>query len=352
MSKHTLHLTWPLGKTLILALPFVAILLGIGEIMLRQQFVQAYFDTPVLSNRHRHLDRQWHRLETLTKSGVVIDCIALGNSMILNAFDPQLFAQSFQSQTGRPLTCFNFGVDALTPVSAGALAQILIDTYHPQLLIFGTDARDFAISPDSEETSVIMDAAWIQYRLGKFSLEGWLVDHSYLYRYRYRLADFVRLKPDRRVDTPDNKFGFEPLDTTAIITIPPDPNDSSYHIQYYYRVLGDYTIQPDNLTALKQILDQKDRAAVIVVEMPVPETYFYFFDNPEAEYRSFVDTLNAITSDYQVLFLETTSQHLIPDDSWMDYSHVNYKGAHLLSEWLGQQIGKAFADGKVTGLKP
>jgi hypothetical protein len=70
----------------------------------------------------------------------------------------------------RGLSCFNFGVDALTPVSAAYLAQILVDTYHPKLLIFGTDARDFAIDRQSEETTVIADMAWVQYRLGKFNI--------------------------------------------------------------------------------------------------------------------------------------------------------------------------------------
>jgi hypothetical protein len=327
-------------------------ILIIGEIVMRQGWVQNRLDTPTLNGRHRHLERQWHRLETLTESGININCIALGNSMVLNGFDPQIFAQSFQSQSGEEISCFNFGVDALTPVAAGALAQILVETYQPQLLIFGTDARDFAIPEDSEETTVFMDNAWLQYRLGLFNLEGWLVDHSLLYRYRYRLADLVHLSTKQRIETFENKYGFEPLDTVADVTVPPDSNNDAYHIQYYYRVLGNYSIQQENKDALAQILEEKAHTAVVVVEMPVPDTYFNFFDTPTSDYQAFLDTLKAVTGDYQVLFLETTSQDLIPNDGWFDYSHVNNKGATLFSLWLGEQIGRSVVDGLITGFTP
>jgi hypothetical protein len=339
-------------KTLLLTLPFLALFLGIGEVIMRQQFVQAYLDTPTLNSSHRHLERQWHRLETLTKLGVSIDCIALGNSMILNGFDPQIFGQSFESSSGRKLSCFNFGVDALTPVSAAALAQILVETYHPQLLIFGTDARDFAIPKDSGETTVITNMAWIKYRQGAFNVEGWLVEHSYFYRYRHRLADLVRLSLNKRYETDDHKYGYEPQETVVEVTTPPDPNDPSYHVQYYYRTLSNYTVQPDNSEALADIVKEKVYTEVVVVEMPVPETYFYFFDYPEADYESFMDTLRTITANNQVLLLETTREDLIPDDKWMDYSHVNQKGAILFSEWLGQELGQALVDGSLRGLLP
>jgi hypothetical protein len=352
MSKDSIHLTMTSYKTLLLTLPFLALFLGIGEVIMRQQLVQAYLDTPTLNSSHRHLERQWHRLETLTKLGVSIDCIALGNSMILNGFDPQIFGQSFESNSGRKLSCFNFGVDALTPVSAAALAQILVETYHPQLLIFGTDARDFAIPKDSGETTVITNMAWIKYRKGTFNIEGWLVEHSYFYRYRHRLADLVRLSLNKRYETDDHKYGYEPQETVVEVTTPPDPNDPSYHVQYYYRTLSNYTIQPDNTDALADIVKEKEYTEVVVVEMPVPETYFYFFDHPEADYESFMDTLRTITTNNQVLLLETTQEDLIPDDKWMDYSHVNQKGAILFSEWLGQKLGRALVDGSLRGLLP
>ena len=336
-----------------MALIMLGLFLGTGEAVLRQEAVQAYLTTPTLNTRHRHFERQWYRLEALTKSGIQPDCIALGNSMLLNSFDPQIFGRVFYKQTGRELRCFNFGVDALTPVSANALAQILIETYQPKLLIFGTDARDFAIDRDSEETSVITDTAWIQYRLGHFSLEGWLVDHSYLYRYRRSLADLMHLSINRAQIPVTNQYGFEPYDIIFPVTIPPDPSDDSYQVQYYYGILSSYSVRPENQQAFAQIVArQAPGLTVVVVEMPVPDTYFDFFDYPSHDYNEFIKVLKTTTADHHVLFLETTRLRLIPDDGWMDYSHVNRKGATLFSEWLGQQLGKESVDGSLSRLQP
>lgn len=353
MSSHTLDIKRPFGQTLILALLILSLIMGAGEITVRQQKVQAYLAVPSMDTRHKLLNRQWHRLETLTKSGVQIQCIALGNSMVLNGFDPQIFSQNFTIQSAREINCFNFGVDGLTPISAAALARILIETYHPQLLIFGTDARDYAVAPDAQEATVIMDMDWIQYRLGNFNIPGWLVDHSYLYRYRYSLADLLSLTINRTREPITNQYGFEPFETIFPVTIPPDPNDSSYHVQYYFRVLDNYAVRPENQAALVHILEKQDPdTTIVVVEMPVPDTYFYFFSDPLEDYNRFMHSIRTVTTEHQVLLFQTTTLHLIPDDGWMDYSHVNRKGSVLFSEWLGQQLGKAARDGKIGAFGP
>jgi hypothetical protein len=335
-------------QTLLTTLLLLALLLCSGELMLRQKSVQAWLSAPSLDSRHRHFERQWHRLETLKKSGIQVNCIALGNSLILNAFDPQIFSHNFQKESGKAISCYNFGVDALTPVSAAALAEILTKTYQPELLIFGTDARDFAIKRDSEETSVIADMSWVQYRLGHFTLEGWLLDHFYFYRYRRKLVDLMHLN---RENTYYMNYlnGFEPVDITTPVKIPPDPNKDSYHIQYYYRILNNYNVEWENREALMQILEQKNYGtAIVVVEMPVPDTYFHFFNDPVTDYKAFRDTITSVTSNSHVLLIETTQHNIIPDDGWADYSHTNRKGASLFSEWLGQELGKAYFEGKIS----
>jgi hypothetical protein len=348
MFKRTLDIAKTTGRTLFIAFPLLLLILALGEIGVRQPLVQTYLSTPSLNSRHRHFERQWHRLETYAKSGNQIECIALGNSMILNGFDPQIFSQNFYQASGWTINCFNFGVDALTPVSAAALAQILVDTYHPQLLIFGTDARDFAISRESEETKVITDTAWVQYRLGSFSVEGWIVDHSYLYRYRRVLANLIHLDLGQIGDIERHPAGFEPLDLVADIITPPNPDDDAYHVQYYYSVLNQYHIQGENREALAQILAHKENGTtVVVVEMPVPDTYFSFFAHPSTDYMAFMKVLSEVTSDHDVILIEMTREDLIPDDSWADYSHVNNKGAGIFSERLGQQLGHAYANGQI-----
>jgi hypothetical protein len=183
VREQTLQLSRPpnsSGTTLQFVVLLLGLMLGLGELFVRQPAVQARLTMPALGSSNRHLARQWHRLEALKNSGVPIDCIAPGDSMVLNGLDPLVFGRSYQQETGEEIYCFNFGVDALTPKPASVLAEILVEKYPPCLLVFGTDARDFAVAPDSEETSFFMDLPWLQYQMGNFNLEGWLVEHFYL----------------------------------------------------------------------------------------------------------------------------------------------------------------------------
>jgi hypothetical protein len=236
----------------------------------------------------------------------------------------------------------------LTPVAANDLAQLLIETYHPELLIFGTDARDYAVAADAEETTVITEMAWLEYRLGNFNLQGWLVDHSYLYRYRHSIEDFIHLSINRKTEAMSYRYGFQPLADTFPVTTPPDPRDRSYQIQYYYRILDNYTVRPENQRAITDMFARQNMdTTIVVMEMPVPDTYFYFFDNPANDYKRFINTLRTVTGNNNLLFLETTRLDLIPDDGWADYSHLNSKGAVIFSKWLGKQLGKAVMDGQI-----
>jgi hypothetical protein len=294
------------------------------------------------------MERQWHRLEVLTRSGVVIDCIALGNSMVLNGFDPRIFDQSFYEESGQQVTCFNFGVDGMPPVASSALAQILIAVYHPRLLVFGTDARDFAVKQDSWETTVFTEMPWVQYRVGQFNLQGWLVERSYLHRYRYVIADLLQLSIKREQQPAASRYGFEPQEQTYPIRLPPDPDDPAYQIQYYFNILDDYAVLAENEAALRQILArQNETTTVVVLEMPVADTFFHFYDDPLADYNEFLDTLRTTTAEHNVHLFETTRLHLIPDDGWMDYSHLNDKGAAIFSEWLGREIGRLVKNNRI-----
>jgi hypothetical protein len=116
---------------------------------------------------------------------------------------------------------------------------------------------------------------------GKIQYSGWLIDHSYLYRYRYAIVEFVHLHK-RWEESVTNRYGSEPNDLVFSVSTPPDPQDASYHVQYYYGILNNYSVRSENRIALTQILDLKsNNTTVVLVEMPVPNTYFYFFDNPD-----------------------------------------------------------------------
>ena len=359
MKEQTLRLKLPFGQTLGLALILFSLLLGAGEVLTRTRVFKSHFIADARGTRHNQFELQLGRLETIVAIEGSIDCIFLGNSMVWNGFDPEAFAQAYRHRTGQNLRCFNFGVDGMPVISAGALAQILVHDYRPKLLIYGTDARDYAVTREAEDTTVLLDTPWLRYRLGQFSFEGWLYEHSHLYRYRETLGHIMRFEKRYLVVigayalNRDN-YGFGGDEKVgSFVSTPPDHHSDMGAVQYYSGLLSDYKMLPENLVGLEQIVrNTRDGTQVLVIGMPVPETYFYFFGNGEQDYQSFLAGVRDVTEANAAPFWPTTALHLIPDDGWVDYSHLNTKGAQIFSTWLGQQLGEAAEQGLIAGLTP
>jgi hypothetical protein len=355
VSARIVRLRRPSPQVPILTLLFLLLLVGGTEGIARTQFFQSRLTVPTLNSRHRQFEWQWYQLQQVAQADGSVECIALGNSMVLGGFDPLAFGRAYEEETGKTLRCFNFGVDAIPTMTAGALAQILMAEYHPRLLIYGMDARDLAVTRTDQDTTVILDMPWIRYRLGHFNLEGWLLEHSAYYRYRPLLRNLLHFQSRdtlRSYQEPElsvGRLGFDPNDTVAdYVTQPPDPEATEYQIQYYYRLLSDYQIQPENRAGLEAVLALQQRPGqLLVVEMPVPDTYFYFFGDARADYATFTNFVNEATAGYGVPFWQTTPLGLIPDVGWMDYSHLNRKGASIFSTWLGHQVGQATRAGEL-----
>lgn len=333
---------------------------GIAEYTARVGFFQAILTPPTMGSRHYQLGHKLMLLDAQLKRNGGIDCIVIGSSMVDVGFDPRAFGQAYQEVTGRDLRCFNFGIDASSATSTATLVQILIEDYHPRLLIFGTDPRDYAITSVERGPAVILDTVWVKHRLGRFSLEGWLLEHFYLYRYRPHLGRLVRfnfentLWSNTKINFEILPNGFTPLDkVSAYINDPPKLEDDSYEVRYYNAIYSPYQILDENLAALEKIMDYNGRGTqVIVVEMPVTDGLYYFFGNGEKDYNRFVERMDTLAGLHQIPFWRTEPLDSIPDNGWADYSHLNTTGAEIFSTWLGQQAGRAETQGSIVIFRP
>lgn len=353
LAAGTLALTMPFGKTLLLTLAFFVLFYLGGEFLARTKFMQTFIIRQTWNSRHIPFERQLSRLHTLAAQEGAPDCIFLGNSMVWLGFDPEAFQEGYQRKTGDTLRCFNFGVDGMPASNAGVLAEILIADFHPSLLIYGADARDLAVPADAEDAQVLSEMAWWKYRSGKYAPAGWFIEHSYLYRFRPALKRLFRMD-DQYTKFGDwdkstaQRYGFDPVERVGDIQNSPDPNDPDMHIQYYYSLLSEYIIHAENLAGLQQVLRAgKMEGEIVLVEMPVPDTYVDFMGNGEEDYREFIKTVDLAANSNQVLFLRARSWNVVPQDGWVDYSHLNAKGAKIFSRTLGEKIGEAVRTGKI-----
>jgi hypothetical protein len=130
--------------------------------------------------------------------------------------------------------------------------------------------------------------------------------------------------------TPD---GFLPESTiSTYVNDPPDPQDDSFEVTYYSRLLSTYKMLENNLNALEQIMSHNGQSTqVILLEMPVAKGFYYFFGNGKNDHQHFINEVNRLARVRHIPFWQTNLLYMIPDDGWADYNHLNTKGAAILA---------------------
>lgn len=360
MNPDTFRVVGPFGYIFRLTVLLLFFLFGIAEWVTRQDVFQSPLTPPKMGSRHYQLGHKLALLDDEINRNGPIDCIMVGSSMVDVGFDPVSFQTGYHETAGRDIRCFNFGIDASSAASSSTLVKIIIEDYHPRLLIFGTDPRDFAVPREDRDPAVVLKTPWVAYRQGDFSLEGWLLENSYLYRYRQHLGRLARFQFEGTIWS-DTKLkyeilsnGFTPLNTVSTyINNPPNPDDDSFEVTYYTRIYSSYQMLPENLNALESTMAYDELGiSVILVEMPVADGLYFFFGNGESDYNRFVTRVGELATLHHVPFWQTEPLDFIPDNAWADYSHLNKTGAEIFSTWLGQQVGWAEYQGSIKTLQP
>jgi hypothetical protein len=332
---------WGLTTGVLLAL------LVVVELFFRLNFVQERLSAASIGSRQRQLEIQFARLDRLVEKQGPVDCIILGNSMVWLGVNPQVVTRVIAEKSGQDMRCFNFGVSAMPASSAGMVASILVDRYHPSLLIYGTFARDLSVPADAEDAYVIADTPWIRYQNGKFNLAGWLYDFSYAYRYKEQMRKLLNLNKSRVFDTFDGPeafraYGLDPKsDVKLDVSKLPDHED--FNSKMAFRWLYEYEMLPENLAGMRQIINQREKGVqVIFLELPFPDTAYAFFKNGKNDYNRFIDQVTQLTTVTGTPFWRSHDQMTIEPAGWWDFLHLNMVGADKFSEWLGNQMSEAF----------
>jgi hypothetical protein len=342
----------PDGSIVWLTLMFLLGYFVLGEVFFRFDSVQAALTGPRIGSRHAQFEIQVARLEKLVNEGEPIDCIFLGNSMIWLGVNPLIVNELFQDMTGQEIHCFNFGVSALPASSAGQIAQMLVERYHPQLLIYGTFARDYAIPAEAEDAYVVSETPWLKYQNGDLNLQGWLYSHSAVFQYSGHMRDALLRKYLEDVfpqsdALPYKAYGLDPkYDIRIDVTTEPDL-ESKYNrdpVQW----LGHFEIQPENLEGLRRIVQQAENGTeVIVLEMPFHANAYAFFPHGKQDYELYVQQVDSITASNQTLFWRVNDQPVLAPENWWDYFHLNLQGVDLFSAWLGNKLAETYLQGLV-----
>ena len=268
-----------------------------------------------------------------------IDCILIGSSVVLRGIDPVLVAAAYHAQTGEDITCFNFGIAGIQALSLADVVEIIVRRYHPRLLVYGIILRDLGFRDNAQaESRAIANTAWIQYQLGDFSVEGWAVDHLVTLRHFLALRQWPRpsfQNPIRDLSDPP-RTGFVPFTSYA----------DTYSAEKY---LKNYTIWPEQWTGFERLIALGERTHLLIIEVPLPDQTLAAFEGGPEAYQRTMDNVARYAAEHGIDTWMTTRLHLIPADGWVgDTHHLHRIGAQVFSQWLGDQLGQAVKQGRLT----
>jgi hypothetical protein len=318
------------------------LLLGLGEVLLRIDRLTSRLAAPSLGSEHHQFEIQLARLEAAYEREGAIDCIFVGDSLVWLDLDPLKFSDGYRDASGKELQCFNFGIAALPASGVSVLTKILVEEYHPHLVVYGLHANSVVVPQDATDTNIVLDTPWVRYKSGSFNPSGWLYEHSYLVRYLKTLNRVMRLDPDALINeqgtTAHQLLGFDPKNGQRIdINIPPSRNNPAdiNGFEKYYK----YHIYPENITGIQSIAEISDNdIKVVMVVMPISRSFYAFFENGKEDYSHITDVIQHALADTDTVLVQTDGQILLSDSDWWDYSHLNFGGAEQFSYWLGDRV--------------
>jgi hypothetical protein len=331
------------GYTLLQAFAFLVVFIALLEGIARTRLISNLLPYQSFGSWHYQFDLKWFRLKQYVANNGGVDVILLGNSLVDTGFDPDVVTQTYYEKTGLQLRVFNFGIGGLTVSPSSINAKLLVETYHPALLIFVTEMRDYDTTNGIRTEEKFLSDTWMQYQLGYFNPRGWIIAHS------IALQHFLPYRNWMRADFP-NTFaaylqtyhttsltGYEPDNGVMKEVVAPDPNNLAGNP--YFDSTEPYQVDPSRLECLRAILDlaRDNGPQIVVVEMPVHPVFFEYAGG-ETVHKAFQEKIAEAVQAGGGIFLPAIDEVTIPLQGRSNLTHLNRRGAPILSAYLGEQL--------------
>ena len=336
-TRDTFKVSFPLGKTILFALPAILLILLLMEALLRvipipsSVFVSTYDRTI----SYQEMDIKFSRLSVLERDRKV-DCLLVGNSMTDYSLYPAILNTQPLLKGERKPTCFNMAFEFMMPETSSEIAAIFKKRLNPALIILGTSPVDFATTGDLYTRNFIQ-SPWFKYQKDVFTPEGWLIENSYAYRY---WLSFLKYRdPGYRSEMANMNMLVSPLGNQV-------RQRENKKIEIPEKVkFPNFVFNDADLAGFKHILDMNSpQTQVVVVEMPVhPEFLHNYMEGGIVGYEEhFIKPIQLLLDQKGIPFIRTQPWvgEVVPEDGWMDFSHTNEKGAHAFSAWVGQRLAE------------
>jgi hypothetical protein len=279
-------------------------------------------------------DAKVYALEQQVRRDGRLDCLFIGSSVANVAIDPQTVEREYYQHTGETIHCFNIGYPAMTVENAAAFADTIISRFSPRLIVYTFIPRD--LTDATYTVDFLEKSPWFKSNDTRPSIAGWLVNHSYAYRYyltwRYLL---VRENRAKRLDEIQNLTdqGFQPVAGVR----DPYPEKITLTPEYLSQVWS--TPHPQQAIERLITLQSKD-VRILLVEAAI------YKDSKSASLwdayeREYIPPIERLASEHGIPFWRTDLVSVqIPQPHWYDWLHLNSQGALTFSQWLGKQLAE------------
>jgi hypothetical protein len=333
-SFRTWQIRPPFGRTLLAALVFMPLFIGLLEVALHLIPVPAELFVPSIDRElnYPEIDIKFTRLVDLNREKMV-NCFFIGSSMADFGLDPVYFNRQPEVLGTREPECFNMALKAMKPEVVAKITPILTGQYNPSLLIMGISPVDF--TGGQVTIRKFVDAPWIRYHEGMPSPEGWWIDNSQVYRYwlsflKYRDPAY-RSELKRQLSMID-RFGTQQEGQVLRL----------YEVRRAVS-FPKYSISEKDLNGFIQIINLNSPSLrVVVVEMPVhPDFLSYYIPGGSAGYDyQFLRPVQKILDAKGITFIRTQPyiQNVVTPDGWKDELHLNRVGTEEFSRWLAEKL--------------
>ena len=186
----------------------VVIVLG-AEMVARNDFFRLHMPPTSVGGHHRNLDIKFDRLEKFIHKHGRVDCVFFGSSMISKGIVPEIFQQACKDITGCEFLSFNFGLSGMGLPECLTMAKIIMADYNPGMLVMEMGVVSLL---KQKKNKKFKENKWLKYRQDQYDGEGWLIEHSWAYRYFLRFL--VWLKQENQIT--ESGYSYSPPDRIMV----------------------------------------------------------------------------------------------------------------------------------------
>lgn len=318
------------------------ILAALAEMAARMPFVRRSLPAPHLGIGYWFLDLKLDRLQRFAEQGPV-DVLFTGHSTVDAGIDPQVFNRSFHAITGRKIRSFNLGIGKLDLPSMALLLRVVAKRSRPALVIAGFIPEDLLEDMRSGNADFLRRNPWVRQRLERPNLEGWLAEHSAVYRYFLRFRLWLQQpRFSRSISAKDRNMaadGYRVNRNTNVISGSKKAAAERPALPgHLYRQAS-----PRRLAALDEIMRfcARQGMEIIWVEMPMHRADEFVTGVTVHVRRQLATQAAERIRRYGGRFIRAGFVDVQADAFWSQRNHMNSIGAERFSDSLGKEIGQA-----------